>query len=180
MPGDNRSAFCSFAEVLGKIAVGKLLSQIVSGVGRCSPFQNPGNSLRVMERLYRVGRETAKTSANHVTMPQGRRSPGSNMMLQVSDAQMFQLGRQHTASASTLQLIADFHRFGPQYQVRCCLRVQCNSLVKATLRLEPGIDFQTPHAADLDDPEVLRRLRRRASGNGLLRGSSPHQRPAGL
>ena len=77
-------------------------------------------------------------------------------MLQVSDAQMFQLGRQHTASASTLQLIADFHRFGPQYQVRCCLRVQCHSLVKATLRLEPGIDFQTPHAADLDDPEVLR------------------------
>jgi len=139
MPGDNRPAFCSFAEVLGKIAVGKLLSQIVSGVGRCSPFQNPGNSLRVMERLYRVGRETAKTSASHVTMPRGRRSPGSNMMLahkqQVSDAQMFQLGRQHTASASTLQLIADFHRFGPQYQVRCCLRVQCHSLVKWRLKM---------------------------------------------
>lgn len=28
-----------------------------------------------------VGRETAKTSANHVTMPHGRRSPGSNIML---------------------------------------------------------------------------------------------------
>lgn len=32
-------------------------------------------------------------------------------------------------------------------------------IVKATLRLEPGIDFQTSHAADLaglDDPEVLK------------------------
>jgi hypothetical protein len=32
-------------------------------------------------------------------------------------------------------------------------------IVKATLRLEPGIDFQTAHAADLagmDDPDVLK------------------------
>lgn len=39
---------------------------------------------------------------------------------------MIQLRRQRTATTHSLQLIADFERFGPRCQVCCHLRVQCH------------------------------------------------------
>ena len=47
-------------------------------------------------------------------------------------------------------------------------------IVKATLRLEPGIDFQTAHAANLagmDDPDVLKL----AAAEGRLLVSHDHK-----